>query len=101
MKLVDSQEVIDALYDEFSYIYCFNCDKDGDEDRCGDECHRKYMNWSISKKAIERVINNLSTQTEIVTCDECKMFDGKSFCQNTGTIGFGPDDYCSMGERKC
>ena len=53
---ISRQKAIDAVYQEFQYVYCHNCAKHLDEDKCGD-CHRKYMNWSVSKEAVENVIN--------------------------------------------
>ena len=61
---ISRQDAIDAFYDAFCYAYCDNCGKEMNEDLCGD-CHRKYQNWSASKKIIEKVINNLpSAQPE-------------------------------------
>lgn len=57
---ISRQAAVDAIYDAFSYAYCDNCEKEMNEDLCED-CHRKYQNWSASKKTIERVFNNLSS----------------------------------------
>ena len=68
--LISRQDAIDAVYDAFCYAYCDNCEKELDEDLCGD-CHRKYQNWSASRKTVEKVINALpSAQPE--TCEGCK-----------------------------
>ena len=56
--MVYKQNVIDEMYNTFSYAYCDNCENEMDEDRCGD-CHRKYNNWAASKSTIERAINGL------------------------------------------
>lgn len=58
---ISRQTAIDAIYHTFCYAYCDNCEKEMNEDLCGD-CHRKYQNWSASKKIIEEVINNLPSE---------------------------------------
>lgn len=70
---INRQAAIDAVYDAFSYAYCDNCEKEmneENEDSCED-CHRKYQNWSASKKTIERIFNNLSS-VQPETCDGCE-----------------------------
>ena len=63
--LISRQDAIDALYAEFEYVYCYNCDHEGNEEWCED-CHRKYMKWSASRNTIERVLNDLpSAQPEL------------------------------------
>ena len=58
--LIDRQAAIDAIYETFCYAYCDNCEKEMNEDLCGD-CHRKYQNWAASKKTISKTINGLSS----------------------------------------
>ena len=71
--LISRQAAIDAVYEAFCYAYCDNCEKNLDEDLCGD-CHRKYQNWSASKKTIEKVINALpSAQPEVIACGEGEL----------------------------
>lgn len=36
---------------------------------------------------------------ELVRCKDCKWHED-NFCGNYNVIGFGNDDYCSLGERK-
>ena len=67
--LINRQDAIDAVYDAFCYAYCDNCEKEMNEDLCGD-CHRKYQNWSASKKIIEKVINNLPSAQRWIPCSE-------------------------------
>ena len=55
---IDRQAAIDAIYETFCYAYCDNCEKEMNEDFCGD-CHRKYQNWAASKKIISKTINSL------------------------------------------
>lgn len=44
--------------DELSFVYCFNCANDLDDDLCGD-CHRKYMNWRLSKSSAEEITDKI------------------------------------------
>lgn len=44
------EKIADILERELYYVYCFNCKNGLDDESCGD-CHRKYMNWSISHSA--------------------------------------------------
>lgn len=48
------EKIIGILMDELSFVYCFNCANDLDEDLCGD-CHRKYMNWKLSESSAEKI----------------------------------------------
>ena len=50
---ISRQAAIDAIYETFCYAYCDNCEKEMNEDLCGD-CHRKYQNWAASKKIISK-----------------------------------------------
>ena len=52
------EKIIDILRDELSSVYCFNCENDLDEDLCGD-CHRKYMNWKLSKSSAEEITDKI------------------------------------------
>ena len=71
--LIDRQAAINEIYETFCYAYCDNCEKEMNEDLCGD-CHRKYQNWSASKKTIEKVINNLpSAQPEVLAHGEGEL----------------------------
>lgn len=95
------QAAIDAVYEAFCYAYCDNCEKNMDEDLCGD-CHRKYQNWSASKKTIEKVINNLpSAETDIIQCRNCKFASGDSrICMKFGHSPIGELDFCAWAERR-
>lgn len=47
------KQFTDYIENELSSVYCYNCkgnDNDVEQDFC-DDCHRKYMNWSISENA--------------------------------------------------
>ena len=56
--VISRQAAIKAIYETFCYAYCDNCEKEMNEDLCGD-CHRKYQNWAASKKIISKTINSL------------------------------------------
>ena len=123
MSLISRQAAIDAVYDAFCYAYCDNCEKEMNEDLCGD-CHRKYQNWSASKKIIEKVINNLpsaqpevlahgegelSAQPEMIRCKDCIYFDKYIDCKEMYQWdGFCADWarntyenwYCSRAEKR-
>ena len=99
-KLISGQAAIDAIYDAFCYAYCDNCENEmNNEDLCAD-CHRKYQNWSASKKIIERVINNLPSaqperkkgKWEIYVIS---MLDGEGCkCSECGSEGAPYYDFC-------
>ena len=106
--LISRQDVIDALYAEFEYVYCYNCDHEGNEEWCED-CHRKYMKWSASRNTIERVLNDLpSAQPERKNgkwlrsgssifpyeCDQCGDTNERAtpFCPNCGSYNGGEQD---------
>ena len=104
--LIERQKAIEAIYETFCYAYCDNCEKEMNEDLCGD-CHRKYQNWSASKKTIEKVINNLpSEQPEIIHCKDCKHFGVDRYKKLTWCsrinygYGYQADDFCSRAERR-
>lgn len=49
------ETISDVLYSYFSSVYCDDCRYNTDspeEYRC-DDCHRKYMNWALSKGGSE------------------------------------------------
>lgn len=93
--VISRQAAIDAIYETFCYAYCDNCEKEMNEDLCGD-CHRKYQNWAASKKIISKTMNSLpSAQPEIITCKDCLMHGVCRFEQ-----GLGLDGYCSQAERR-
>lgn len=78
--IISRQAAIDAIYETFCYAYCDNCEKEMNEDLCGD-CHRKYQNWSASKKIISKTINSLPPAERIgkwidpedPTCYKCSV----------------------------
>jgi len=102
---VSRKRAIDAVYDAFCYAYCDNCGKEMNEDLCGD-CHRKYQNWSASKKIIEKVINNLppaqpDNQTNL--CDSCNYSYPDCPSKNDDVIfgnGIGNDNICACNKYK-
>lgn len=57
--------------------------------------------WTIDSEvdAINMAIEVLE-QPEIIRCWECKWHEGTNFCGNFNVIGFYPNDYCSLAERR-
>lgn len=73
--LISRQAAIDAIYETFCYAYCDNCEKEMNEDLCGD-CHRKYQNWAASKDIISKTINSLpSAQPEVLACGNGELIE--------------------------
>lgn len=64
---ISRQAAIDAVYDEFKYVYCYNCENEGKEELC-EGCHRKYMMWSASLATIERVLTALPSVQPKTKC---------------------------------
>lgn len=64
---MNKQKAIDAVMLRLNGIYCYNCNHNNKEDnpQC-DDCHRKYMNWSISEfeamRIVEEVVENISVE---------------------------------------
>lgn len=97
--LIRRQAAIDVIYETFCYAYCDNCEKEMNEDLCGD-CHRKYQNWAASKKIISKTINSLPSAErrgrwivkphkmmgESPCCSECGSFNSIEYryCPNCG-----------------
>lgn len=52
------EEIKELLLNEFDSIYCHGC-KGNDDDSYCDDCHRKYMNWSMSEEYAERIANKI------------------------------------------
>lgn len=96
-NLISRQATIDAMYAEFEYVYCFNCDHEGNEEWCED-CHRKYMKWSASRNTIERVLNGLpSVQPETAKRIVGKSRDGMTLwyqCDMCNEPVDEQDNYC-------
>lgn len=79
--LISRQGAIDAIYETFCYAYCDNCEKEMNENLCGD-CHRKYQNWAASKKIISKTINELpSAQPEPISEAYAKAVRRLKLCQ--------------------
>lgn len=53
------EEIVNILLKELTCIYCYNCAfGNGDYSRC-EECHRKYMNWELSKEYAEVIAEQI------------------------------------------
>lgn len=53
-------QIKNILLKNFQYINCDNC-KYQDTDNC-DECHRKYINWSLSPEVAEDITEEIITE---------------------------------------
>ena len=53
-------KIIDILLENFDYIYCESC-RHQDTDNCGD-CHRKYINWSLSSEYANQIAEEIISQ---------------------------------------
>lgn len=69
--VINTQDAIDAICDEFQYVYCHNCAHQDDEEQC-EYCHRKNMYWSVSRTTVERILNKLPPAQPVLTCKGCK-----------------------------
>lgn len=50
------EEIIKILMEQLNYAYCDNCKDNIDGENC-DDCHRKYINWSLAEHEAERIAN--------------------------------------------
>lgn len=46
------------LEEELSYVYCYNCKYDPGDDECED-CHRKYISWSLGEDAASSIAEKI------------------------------------------
>ena len=53
--------------------------------------------YSIS---LIRLLLSEAPAVEVVTCRDCKYYDGKWLCKISGVPSRKPCDFCSYGERK-
>lgn len=53
------EEQVSFLEEYFSSVYCDTCRYRYDNGAC-DYCHRKAMNWGLSKDAAEEIIKKLN-----------------------------------------
>jgi len=51
-------KIADIIYNEFSYVYCYNCRNVECEDIC-DYCNRKSMGWEVSRATAEDLANKI------------------------------------------
>lgn len=59
----DKKNVVSyMLFDELCNIYCYNCEgnekEEFSEEFC-ENCHRKYMNWRLSRKAADSLAERI------------------------------------------
>ena len=101
--LISRKDAIDAVYKDFCYAYCDNCENDLDENLCGD-CHRKYQNWKASKKSVEKTINRIQSKYGWVPCSERmpeKYIGEWLCCTKDGEIMILPYDTPGDGSKEC
>lgn len=48
------EKISELLYQQLGYAYCDNCEHILDDSIC-EECHRKNINWSISKITTDKL----------------------------------------------
>lgn len=99
---ISRQAAIDAIYETFCYAYCDNCEKEMNEDLCGD-CHRKYQNWAASKKIISKTINSLPSAGRqghwIPVTERLPKLYTDVLLSVRQSYAFGePDNWCVVGE---
>lgn len=103
-EFISREDAIEAVWDAFCYAYCDNCEKEMDDDLCGD-CHRKYQNWSASRKTVEETIKAIPSANrptgewieqesdyieKIYLCSNCKNYEAwgetekTPYCPNCG-----------------
>lgn len=58
------EKISELLHNRFSSVYCDTCESVNDERRC-DECHRKSMNWALSKDAADRIAEEIIKEVGI------------------------------------
>ena len=46
------------LEEELSYVYCDDCKHNLEYDECED-CHRKYMNWALSRDSAVNIAEKI------------------------------------------
>ena len=51
-------KIIDILLEEFECIYCDSCRFQNGGEYC-EECHRKYMNWSLSSETAANIADKI------------------------------------------
>lgn len=56
--MLNREEIVNLIYDNLVYIYCHNCRFNNEiKSDCCENCHRKMMEWQISKEACEIFAN--------------------------------------------
>ena len=70
---VSKSAVVEAICEEFSEVYCYNCEHQNDGMDYCDDCYRKYMKWSASKKTVKRVVKKLPSAQQWIMCSPDTM----------------------------
>lgn len=53
------EEIANILLSRINYIYCHNCAFGNSDSSMCEECHRKYMNWELSKEYAEKIAEEI------------------------------------------
>lgn len=99
-KMIYLEDAIKAVCDEFTTVYCYNCANQESEDQC-EWCHRKSMNWSVSRNTVKRILNNLpSAQPERKRGEWIPVTNGRGGFECSKCHDYAPsyqngDDYLS------
>ena len=52
-------KIVKILLQELRDVYCYNCVFDNMDSYECEECHRKYMNWSLSPETAAYIANKI------------------------------------------
>lgn len=58
MNMLNKEQIVELLMNEFRSVYCDTCRGNDVDDSC-EYCHRKYMEWSISKDSAQRIAEKI------------------------------------------
>ena len=91
-------QIKDTLLKNFQYIDCDNC-KYQNTSNC-DECHRKYISWSLSPEVAEDIAEEIITEIifeeeKYEHCDSYTLNYGEPQCLSTKEI-----EYCTCEGNK-
>lgn len=44
------EKIAEMLYQNLCAVYCYSCEYENSENDMCEDCHRKYMNWALSRE---------------------------------------------------
>ena len=59
MNMLNKEQIVELLMNEFRSVYCDTYRGNDVDDSC-EHCHRKYMEWSISKDNAQRIAEKIT-----------------------------------------